>query len=99
MVSQKIFFCRALTHVPEGAIVFFPVQENILFCGLAGIVTVKRSSQEVKLPDIPALVAMVSKIEGNAFTDCLAGSQFDIDRYLGGQTFIEGFLSSVRQPR
>jgi len=95
--SYHIFFARKMANVPGKSIVFCPLDENLLCCGLAGIVAVKGKAVEKRPLDTKALGKMVAAVEGNQFTGCLDDNRFDADRYLGGQEFIDGFLTAVRQ--
>ena len=41
-LNHKVYFGRCMANLPNGAVIFFPVRNTFLGCGLAGIVAVKK---------------------------------------------------------
>jgi glucosamine--fructose-6-phosphate aminotransferase (isomerizing) len=44
--TWKIFLGRDPQYLPSGSIVFFPVLANVMFCGFAGVITIKNQTKE-----------------------------------------------------
>ncbi len=90
-----IFFAKDLSRVPNGSIVFFPLQQNFLSCGLAGIVAFKKKRKTADTIDTAALNAMAETIQAHRFQNCKEKG-YDLDRYyLGGRELIKDFLKSA----
>ncbi|HUV50959.1 MAG TPA: hypothetical protein VMW78_08075 [Anaerolineae bacterium] len=43
----EVYFGKNPASVPGNSLVFFPCSENILFCGLAGIVSINRENVSI----------------------------------------------------
>jgi glucosamine--fructose-6-phosphate aminotransferase (isomerizing) len=94
-LATGIFFAKDLSRVPNGSIVFFPLQQNFLSCGLAGIVAFKKKRKTADTIDTAALNAMAETIQAHRFQNCKENS-YDLDRYyLGGKELIKDFLKSA----
>ncbi len=92
---DRVFFGRDISRVPEGSIVFFPLQSNRLFCGLAGIVAFRKKRQTSDAIDTAALEAMAEKICAHGYQDCKENG-YGLDRqYLGGGELIEAMQKSM----
>ena len=93
--EADIFFGKCISDVRSDSIVFFPVLSNILFCGLAGIVSFKKKTSASV--DIRSLNDLAEKVERHC---CLTGIQNDYfldDQYMGGKELIESFAKTVRK--
>jgi len=90
-----VYFGRHLNNVPDNALVFFPLNETLLCCGIAGIITVKRTAREDSL-DIQALQETATQIAQHGFRACESQGLSFIDHYLGGQQEIDTLLKRVR---
>jgi glucosamine--fructose-6-phosphate aminotransferase (isomerizing) len=90
----RIYFGRDISRLPGGALVFFPLQPNLLGCGIAGIVTfIKKSSEKIpvdnaEIPvDISEIPVDISEIpldisEIESMLQCIEGhncSACDVD--------------------
>ena len=45
LLKTPVFWGRSLKNLPQGSLVFFPYRENILCCGLAGMIAYKKRIQ------------------------------------------------------
>ncbi len=95
-VAPNIYFGRHLSSVPDRSIVFFPCCENILCCGLAGIVSYKNKKKTVGPVDVRSLNNMVEIIEKHRFTDCKQDDLCFKNHYLGGKKIVETLFKAVR---
>ncbi len=91
----RIYFGRHLKNVPDNALVIFPLSETQLCCGIAGIVTIRRSVRDDS-PDIQALQETATQIARHGFKACASQDLNLIDHYLGGPQSIDTLLKSVR---
>jgi len=94
---QKIFFGRSPSRVPAGALVFFPFQNTLFACGLAGIVgRAPKTTQASGLPDVASLTAGVSTLKACTLEKCAADQDLNLDRdYLGGSGHLDELLKSA----
>ncbi len=94
-LSADVFFGISIDRAPEHAVVFFPVNQNLLCCGIAAIVAFKNKPVENIGFDGLMLNNTVSKIETNGYSR-FAEKDFSIeDHYLGGDQFIESLGQKV----
>ena len=93
---QNLYFGRHMASVPNRSIVFFPCQDNILSCGLTGIVSFKNKKKTADRVNLSSLNDRVKKIENHGFNDC--GSKDDSlhKNYIGGDDNIVSLLKEVR---
>lgn len=94
---KKIFFGRALSQVPAGALVCFPVQNGLLACGLAGIV-----ARAPELPDamdtltVEDMDAGITNLTACTLEKCAADQDLSLDEdYLGGSGLLDNLLNSA----
>jgi len=90
-----IYFGRHMAGVPDNSIVFFPCSENILFCGLAGIVSFKKKKTGGRV-DAACLDDMVKKIEAHGYSDCINKELSLVSDYLGGERHLISLMQAVR---
>ncbi|MGD2030321.1 MAG: SIS domain-containing protein [Desulfobacterales bacterium] len=95
-VSSDVFFGKHMAGVPEGSMVFFPCRDNLLCCGLTGIVSFKQRKKTRRTIDIQSLKDMLIKIQALCYENCRKNNLNLEDHYLGGQTQIHAFLQNVR---
>jgi glucosamine--fructose-6-phosphate aminotransferase (isomerizing) len=96
-LATGIFFAKDLSRVPNGSIVFFPLRQNFLCCGLAGIVAFKKKRKTADAIDTAALKAMAETIQAHRFQD-FKENGYDFDTYyLGGRELIKKFLKSAHR--
>ncbi len=65
--SVDVYFGRNISSVPGSSIVFFPCPQNLLCCGLAGIVSCKIKKAIDNQIDMASLDALVDRIEASSF--------------------------------
>ncbi|MDI6687296.1 MAG: SIS domain-containing protein [Desulfobacterales bacterium] len=101
--GRALYFLLAEVHfgknpagVPDNSIVFFPCSENILFCGLAGIVSFKNSKQASGCVDTAMLEEMVKRVESCGYNNCIKDKQVFASDYLGGEKHIASLVKLVK---
>ncbi len=95
-LPADIYFGKSMASVPGGSIILFPCWENILCCGLAGIVSFKNKKKTSSHFDTASLDDMVKKIEERCFAFCKK-NDFSLEaHYLGGQSLIDSLFQAVR---
>jgi len=95
-LHAEVYFGKHLSGVPNGSIIFFAYRENILGCGLAGIVSYKNNKKKDAHVSVGSLKEMLTEIEAHRFISC-KNNNINFDKcYLSGQTLIESLLQSVR---
>ena len=85
-----------MAGVPDGSVVFFPCHNNILCCGLTGIVSFKKKKKTEGRIDIASLNDMLKKIEDNCYANCRQNDLNFKNHYLGGKKQIDAFSQKVR---
>ena len=66
----NVYFGKNKSSAAENSIIFFPYTENILNCGLAGIVSFKGKDKADRSVDMASLEGMAEKIDQFSFTAC-----------------------------
>ncbi len=92
----RVFFCRYMAGVPEHSIVFFPVRENMLCCGLAAIVAFKQKNRAPGHIDLTRLQRAIAEIEAYSLTECRKKAVSFDECYLGGRELISSLNDYVR---
>jgi glucosamine--fructose-6-phosphate aminotransferase (isomerizing) len=91
LCSWKIFFGRSLKNLPEKSAVIFPLQNDMLYCGLAGILAFKGEKTD------NALIERFSQLSARICSMGMekAGTQ----EFLGGDSLkeLENVLFSIKQ--
>ena len=95
-LMANVYFGKNESSVPENSIIFFPYTENMLNCGLAGIVSFKGKEKAERSVDITTLDSMIKKIEEFSFKYCRENNYSFDSHYLGGNDLIDSFFQSVR---
>ncbi|MBW2054141.1 MAG: hypothetical protein JRI29_00325, partial [Deltaproteobacteria bacterium] len=95
-LSADVYFGKHMADLPEGSMVFFPCRDNLLCCGLTGIVSFKQKNKTDPCIDIGSLKDMLIKIQELCFANCRKNDLNLEDHYLGGQQQIYAFLQNVR---
>jgi glucosamine--fructose-6-phosphate aminotransferase (isomerizing) len=97
LLTADVYIGRDLNGVPPGAIVFFPYRQNILFCGIAALVSYKRKNKTNDLPNTASLDDMIMKIERLGCEACKDNDYTAIDdHYLGGNIIIDSLWQAVQ---
>ena len=91
-----VYFGKHMADLPEGSMVFFPCRDNLLCCGLTGIVSFKQKNKTDQCIDIGSLKDMLIKIQELCFANCRKNDLNLEDHYLGGQQQVHAFLQNVR---
>ena len=95
-LSTNVYFGKYMAGVPDGSMVFFPCHNNILCCGLTGIVSFKKKKKTEGRIDIASLNGMLKKIEDNCYANCRQNDLNFKNHYLGGKKQIDAFFQKVR---
>lgn len=82
--TAPVFFCRPLSRVPEGAVVFFPCMPATFSCGLAGMVVLKQDRPSESPIDTTGLSELIDRIDARRCQSCLAETASIDAAYLGG---------------
>jgi len=96
ILKRRVYFGKSLSAVPDGAIIFFPFRANTLFCGLAGIVAIKKKSKAEVPLDIDGLREAIQKIEAHGYLSWVDTSFSLDDHYLCGDDAIAAVFRDVR---
>ena len=93
---SDVYFGRSVAGLPDNSIVFFPCSENILYCGIAGIISFKGKKKKTDHLDLTSLNEMAVKIGEKGYLNCAQNNKSLIINYLGGQKLIDSFQHSVQ---
>ncbi|MBW1726114.1 MAG: hypothetical protein JRJ62_00770, partial [Deltaproteobacteria bacterium] len=91
-----VYFGRHMADLPDGSIIFLPCQDNMLCCGLAGIVSFKKKNKTDDRIDINSLKDMFIKIQDLCYENCRQNGLNLEDHYLGGEKQIAALFQNVR---
>ena len=94
--NRKIYVGRDPRHVFPRSVVLFPLADDTLFCGLAGILTVTQERRPVPRSIVADLSTAVGSIIVSGLGEVLKGS-VTLDHYLGGADLLETFNRLLRQ--
>ncbi len=95
-LRSEIYFGKHLSSVPARSIIFFPCRDNILSCGLTGIVSYKHTKNKDGHVALESLNAILKKVDSHKFTSCKKNNLSFDNFYLGGKALIESLSQSVR---
>lgn len=95
-LSAKIYFGKDPANVPSRSFIFFPCRQNILCCGLAGIVSFKKEKKEAAI-DIASMEDNIGKIEARSFEFCIKNNLSLHDDYLCGETVLKFLHESAAE--
>ena len=86
---RKYSVCLGRTpgRVRGPAIIFFPLRNHLLCCGLAGIVTLKGAPSPPDIDGGEGLAALLKKLKEQDIASVLAGSR-PLEDYLGGEACL-----------
>jgi glucosamine--fructose-6-phosphate aminotransferase (isomerizing) len=91
-----VYFGKHMPGVPDGSMVFFPCQDNVLCCGLTGIVSFKKKNKPDGRIDITSLKDMLKKGQDLCYADCRQNDLNLKEHYLGGENQIDALFQKVR---
>ena len=92
-----VYFGKHMTIVPNHSVVFFPCQENMLCCGITGIVSFKNIKAADDHVDLAVLNGILEKLEVHRFENCKQNNLCLKDHYLGGRGHVDSLLQAVRK--
>ena len=97
LLRAKVYFGRSPAGLPPGSVVFFPIQPNILGCGIAAIVSYKNSRPTESPPSAAQLAELIKPIEGQGCKTCHQKDLTGLDEsYLGGKDLIESLWQRIQ---
>lgn len=96
-LSAKVYFGKYPANVPCRSIIFFPCRENLLCCGLAGIVSLKKEKTPDAKIDLAFIEESIGKIEARSFDLCIKNNYSIDDNYLCGEKATQSLLENVRE--
>ncbi|MGB5746719.1 MAG: SIS domain-containing protein, partial [Desulfobacterales bacterium] len=97
LLKAEVYFGRSPAGVPPGSVVFFPIQPNILSCGIAAIVSYKNSRPTESPPGAARLAELVKPIERQGCQTCHKNDLTGLDEnYLGGKDLIESLSQKIQ---
>ncbi|MDA3898447.1 MAG: SIS domain-containing protein [Desulfobacteraceae bacterium] len=98
-LNTRLYFGKHPASVPKYSVILFPCPDNLLNCGLVGIVYVKKDKAineaypEFQMPDFGQIAA---KINEHAYAQCIQKSLPLTSLYLGGDQTVKELMASVR---
>lgn len=100
LLKAKVYWGRSPAGVPPGSLVFFPLQQNVLGCGIAAIVSYKNNRPGKALQSVGLLDDLVKPIECQGYKACHKNDFSGLDEsYLGGKDLIESLWQRVQAIR
>jgi len=93
---SDVYFGKHIADLPDGSMVFFPCRDNLLCCGLTGIVSFKQKNKTDDHIDINSLKDMLIKIQDLCYANCRQNNLNLEDHYLGGEKQIDALFQKVR---
>ncbi len=97
LLAAEVYFGRNPAGLPPGSLVFFPIQQNILGCGIAAIVSYKSTKAANSLQSVAALDKLVKPIERQGCKTCHKNDFSGLDEnYLGGKDLIESLWQKIQ---
>jgi len=93
---SDVYLGRSSAGLPDNSIVFFPCSENVLCCGIAGLVSFKGKGEKTDHIDLASLNETAFKIGEKGYMNCAQNNKSLIIDYLGGQELIASFLHYVQ---
>ncbi|MCK5420326.1 MAG: hypothetical protein KAI93_17500, partial [Desulfobacterales bacterium] len=95
VLQANVYFGKHIHRVPDGAIVFFPCRETMLYCGIAGIVAFKNKPAMRHRFDLESLEKMARQIEAGGYQSCQQTDAWN-ECYLGGSEKIDALWRGVQ---
>lgn len=92
----NVYIGKALSRVPAGAVVIFPIRTTTLCCGLSGIVGKRRSKKAAEPVNLAALEEMIQAVLAGNSNSSVAVAVSLGEKYLGGPIVLSDLLSQVR---
>jgi len=95
-LHRKIYFGRHLSCVPDGAVVFFPIETNRLACGLTGIVSLKSPQSASAVLEPSVLKDKFQVLAQFTISKCDPGEFCSNGNYLGGKTHLTALYEDIQ---
>ncbi len=95
-LKTRLYYGKHPASVPDKSVIFFPCADNVLDCGLVGIVCVKQDNKTgsgFQMPDFDQIEKTISQ---NTYVQCIKKDLPLARHYLGGDQAVEKLLASVR---
>jgi glucosamine--fructose-6-phosphate aminotransferase (isomerizing) len=96
---SSVYIGRDPGGVPPGSIVLFPLHADTLFCGLAGIITLKKAATEpVRAKNAKEAASLFSRIRKSGLKEIFSGSVAAREYLQGPEALgrLEGYVSLWR---
>jgi glucosamine--fructose-6-phosphate aminotransferase (isomerizing) len=97
VLLAKVYFGKSKSSTADHSIIFFPYSENMLNCGLAGIVSFKGKDGPDRSVDIRYLSSKAEKIGQFSYKACQQNDLPFDSHYLGGKELIDSAFASVKR--
>ena len=94
--GMRFYFGKCPQGLAGPCIVFFPVYQNRLFCGLSGIVAFKASRKPPVRADFERLKQMLGDLEQKGLQTCLTSGLDIASEYLSGGCVKDFFRTTAR---
>ncbi len=93
---SNVYFGKHMGPASDNAIIFFPYKENVFYCGLAGIVSFVKGTDNGQV-DMAGIHSVIKKIEGHDFAICRDNNLPFDEHYLGGIAEIDSLREASRK--
>ncbi|RJP86502.1 MAG: SIS domain-containing protein [Desulfobacteraceae bacterium] len=93
---SRLYFGKHPKSVPNHAIILFPCLDNVLGCGLSGIVYVKNAPSTGLDFQLPPFEQLVEKLHKNTYSQCVNNDLPLAAHYLGDEECIDNLSSTVK---
>ena len=87
-LSTNLYFCKSIHKVPVNSIVFFPINNTVLNCGLAGMISYKFKKKQDSLFRISDIDDLMKVILQNNFHNIVQNKLSLETDYLGGKSHL-----------
>ena len=96
LLKTRLFVGRHPASVPDQSVIFFPCSDNVLNCGLVGIVYVKKDKTGDVAFQLPDFKTLNKAILDYGCAQCIQKNLPLADHYLGGEKTVTTLLKSVK---
>jgi len=94
--NTRLFVGKHPASVPDKSVIFFPCSDNILNCGLVGIVHVKKGKSTAAAFQMPDFKKLNTAILDSGYAHCIQKTLPLSSHYLGGEETVTALLKSVK---
>jgi glutamine---fructose-6-phosphate transaminase (isomerizing) len=96
LLKAPVYFGKRVSELPTGAIVFFPLIEGFLCCGLAGIVAHKVGQTTADTVNMDRLEDLIDRIEQNSVVKSVRSGKASADAHRTGEAQAAALLQEAR---